>query len=447
MRRQAKKASKGSKAPAPTILLIGGPADSADSRVTRVPCDFAGIMRAPPFRDYPVVIYWPDKSFASLPRTAKAWRETRSRDSSLPAIPIGYWTNRRKAPPEVDVSWYGNPRLPEPTTESYRVQSQPPRAALWHRLTVKVENGQDVENIDRFLRYTCLEKLMALVLGAQAGQTIVCVVPRRDRVDHAYDWVSCCIDIVDRRDVQVRVADLCGTRLETARETTASLAQAITEWPIILRLAGDPDSESLFKWTGLWRDHMLSTVKDDDRFAADFFSSSNHPPPLEVEGNVLIYPGHQALDQAAKSLLFLSGLGMISLIPEPSSLGSLLKALHEKASSPTSDRTLPSGIPVRVASDGRSIFVNNKLYLTLTSQEGDWMRRCMAMYEQDGEEEFNLRQISREAFTASSKRIAPSQIFRTHGSRNFFTLFEKTEPGVVRKRDNVVFEPSNPKNA
>jgi len=447
MKRQAKKATKGLKRRAPTILLIGGPVELSDSRVTRVPCDLAGIMTAPAFRDYPVVIYWPDESFASLPRTRKAWKDARSRNPSLPEIPAGYWANRRKPLPG-EIFWDGAANEVEHATDSYKQQSLSPREALWSRLTAKIDHRGHAEEIDRFLRYTCLEKLMTLALGVQVGQTVVAVVAHHHRSAHAYAWISDNIRIYDRQDQQVHATDLDGSGLATTHGLVEAVGDAITEWPIVFQLGGMPDVASRSRWEGPWAEQMVSSFGDDDDFAAEFFSSANRPPSIDIEGRVLICAGHRAFDQAAKSLVFASGRGVLLLVPEPRSLQSLLQALKESNVAKGHDRrVLPMGASIRVASDGRSIYVDGALAIRLTADEGRWVGTCAELHATDGTEEFDLKNISLEAFGKASTRVSPSQIFRTHGSENFFRLFEQTgEPGVVTLRENVEFDKPDPKH-
>jgi len=103
----------------------------------------------------------------------------------------------------------------------------------------------------------------------------------------------------------------------------------------------------------------------------------------------------------------------------------------------------PANEPIRVTADGRCIYRGKKLILKLTADEARWVERCIEINRIDGTEDFRQREISLHVFGNSTDRFKPSRIFRTHGEKAFWMIFEKTkDSGIVTKRDNVTFEKS-----
>ena len=106
----------------------------------------------------------------------------------------------------------------------------------------------------------------------------------------------------------------------------------------------------------------------------------------------------------------------------------------------------PTDETVRVTADGRCIYRGKKLLAKLTPDEARWVERCIEIFHLDGEYEYEQKEISFRVFGKSTDRFSPSEIFRTHGRKLFFTLFEKGQAmGRVMKRSNVIFE--KPDNA
>ena len=101
---------------------------------------------------------------------------------------------------------------------------------------------------------------------------------------------------------------------------------------------------------------------------------------------------------------------------------------------------------IRVTADGRCIYRGKRLLAKLTPDEARWVERCIEIFHLDGEDEYEQKEISFRVFGKSTDRFSPSEIFRTHGRKLFFTLFEKGQAtGRVVKRSNVIFE--KPDNA
>jgi hypothetical protein len=106
----------------------------------------------------------------------------------------------------------------------------------------------------------------------------------------------------------------------------------------------------------------------------------------------------------------------------------------------------PTDEAIRVTADGRCIYRGKKLLAKLTPDEARWVERCIEMFHRDGEYEYEQKEISFYVFGKATDRFSPSEIFRTHGQKLFFTLFEKGQVlGQVLKRSNVTFE--KPDNA
>ncbi len=103
----------------------------------------------------------------------------------------------------------------------------------------------------------------------------------------------------------------------------------------------------------------------------------------------------------------------------------------------------PTDETIRVTADGRCLYRGKKLILKLTADESRWVERCIEINRIDGREDFRQREISLHVFGNSTDRFKPSRIFRTHGEKAFWMIFEKTkDSGIVTKRDDVTFEES-----
>ena len=106
-------------------------------------------------------------------------------------------------------------------------------------------------------------------------------------------------------------------------------------------------------------------------------------------------------------------------------------------------KTVPTDDTLRVTADGRCLYRGKKLILKLTADEARWVERCIEINRIDGTEDFRQREISLHVFGNSTDRFKPSRIFRTHGEKAFWMIFEKTkDSGIVTKRDDVTFEKS-----
>ena len=112
----------------------------------------------------------------------------------------------------------------------------------------------------------------------------------------------------------------------------------------------------------------------------------------------------------------------------------------------TATKPAPTDETIRVTADGRCIYRGKKLLAKLTPDEARWVERCIEIFHLDGEYEYEQKEISFRVFGKATDRFSPSEIFRTHGQKLFFTLFEKGQTtGRVMKRSNVMFE--KPDNA